>query len=183
MRLIRAAVRLFQERGYHGTGTADILVAARAPRGSLYHHFKAGKVELACAAATWLADEVTGRIEGLHSKGVAPSSLVESVARSTAAWLEATRYRQGGLLAALTASLGAEPSLGPAVATGYRRIEEAFVSVFAASGISARVAVALAQTTMVELEGGFLLARAHRDSNLLVERMLRVGKQIRSAGT
>jgi len=183
MRLIRAAVRLFQERGYHGTGTADILVAARVVRGSLYHHFKAGKVELACAAAAWLADEVAARIEGLQSKGVTPPRLVESIARSTAAWLKATRYRQGGLLSALTAGLGAEPSLVPAVATAYRRIEEAFASVFAASGIEARVAATLAQTTMVELEGGLLLARAHQESNLLVERMLRVGKQIRSAST
>jgi TetR/AcrR family transcriptional repressor of lmrAB and yxaGH operons len=181
LRLILAAVRLFQERGYHGTGTADILLAARAPRGSLYHHFKGGKAELASAAAAWLADEVTSRIERLRSKGVASSKVVESLARASAVWLEATRYRQGSLLAALTAGLGAEPSLAPAVASAYCRIEEVFKLTFAASGIDARAAAALAQTTMVELEGGLLLARARRDSHLLVARMNRVSEQIRRA--
>ena len=181
LRLIRAAVRLFQERGYHGTGTADILLAARAPRGSLYHHFKGGKVELACAAAEWLADEVTLQIEHLRTTGVRASGVVESVARASAAWLEATRYRQGTLLAALTAGLGAEPSLAPAVAAAFRRIEKAFTRTFTASGIPANAAAVLAQTTMVELEGALLLARAHRDSQLLIERMSRIGRQISGA--
>jgi TetR/AcrR family transcriptional repressor of lmrAB and yxaGH operons len=181
LRLIRAAVQLFQERGYHGTGTNDILLAARAPRGSLYHHFKGGKAELACAAAAWLADEVTARIDDLHARGFASSKVVESVALASAAWLEATRYRTGSLLAGLTAGLGAEPSLAQAVASAYRQIEDTFSSTFAASGIDARAAAALAQTTMVELEGGLLLARVRRDSRVLVARMNRVRDEIRDA--
>lgn len=181
LRLIRAAVRLFQERGYHGTGTADILLAARAPRGSLYHHFKDGKVELAGAAAEWLADEVTLQIERLRATGAAPWTVVESMAHASATWLEATRYRQGTLLAALTAGLGAEPTLAPAVAAAYRRIEEAFTMTFTAAGIAANAAAALSQTVMVELEGALLLSRAHRNGALLVERMGGVGQQIRDA--
>ena len=38
-RLIRAAADLFRTRGYHGVGVADVLAAAHAPKGSLYHHF------------------------------------------------------------------------------------------------------------------------------------------------
>jgi TetR/AcrR family transcriptional regulator, lmrAB and yxaGH operons repressor len=50
-RLVATAARLFRQRGYNGVGIADILANARAPKGSLYHHFPAGKSDLALAAA------------------------------------------------------------------------------------------------------------------------------------
>ncbi|GFE64871.1 TetR/AcrR family transcriptional regulator [Litoreibacter roseus] len=52
-RLIANAARLFQERGYHGVGVAEILAASSAPKGSLYYHFPNGKADLALAAADW----------------------------------------------------------------------------------------------------------------------------------
>ncbi|CTQ49803.1 TetR/AcrR family transcriptional regulator [Jannaschia donghaensis] len=55
-RLIHSGVTLFQERGFHGTSVADILTAAQAPKGSLYHHFPAGKADLARAAAHLASD-------------------------------------------------------------------------------------------------------------------------------
>lgn len=57
-RLVRAAANLFRTRGYHGVGLADVLAAAQAPKGSLYHHFPNGKSDLALAAATWASDEM-----------------------------------------------------------------------------------------------------------------------------
>ena len=52
-RLITTAAALFRQKGYHGTGLTEILVAANAPKGSLYHHFPDGKSDLAMAAADW----------------------------------------------------------------------------------------------------------------------------------
>ena len=57
-RLIRSAAHLFRTRGYHGVGLNDLLADAKAPKGSLYHHFPAGKSDLALAAATWASDEM-----------------------------------------------------------------------------------------------------------------------------
>jgi TetR/AcrR family transcriptional regulator, lmrAB and yxaGH operons repressor len=51
--MIRAAADLMQRRGYVGTGVADILSKANAPRGSLYHHFPGGKREIALAAIAY----------------------------------------------------------------------------------------------------------------------------------
>ena len=57
-RLILSAATLFRTRGYHGVGLADLLAEAKAPKGSLYHHFPNGKSDLAMAAATWASDEM-----------------------------------------------------------------------------------------------------------------------------
>lgn len=50
-RIAREAALLFQRKGFHGTGTAEIIAAAGVPKGSLYHHFPNGKADLALAAA------------------------------------------------------------------------------------------------------------------------------------
>ena len=57
-RLTRAAANLFRNRGYHGVGLNELLTEARAPKGSLYHHFPNGKTDLAMAAATWASDQM-----------------------------------------------------------------------------------------------------------------------------
>ncbi|WP_298259901.1 TetR/AcrR family transcriptional regulator [uncultured Litoreibacter sp.] len=56
-RLVAAAALLFQRKGYHGVGVAEILEASEAPKGSLYHHFPNGKSDLALAAAHFAAQE------------------------------------------------------------------------------------------------------------------------------
>ncbi|MFA3916915.1 TetR/AcrR family transcriptional regulator [Ruegeria hyattellae] len=57
-RLIRTAAELFRRSGYNGVGLNELLTAANAPKGSLYHHFPNGKPDLALAAATWASDRM-----------------------------------------------------------------------------------------------------------------------------
>src|SRR5437762_2549986 len=48
-RILDASTDLFRRQGFAGTGIKQILTAANAPFGSLYHHFPGGKDELAVA--------------------------------------------------------------------------------------------------------------------------------------
>jgi len=52
-RIVEAGAELFRHKGYTGTGVKEIVAAARAPFGSLYHHFPGGKEELAEAIIRW----------------------------------------------------------------------------------------------------------------------------------
>lgn len=57
-RLVLNAALLFRQKGYHGVGVAEILARAKAPKGSLYHHFPNGKADLALAAADWASAQM-----------------------------------------------------------------------------------------------------------------------------
>ena len=55
--LVAAARRLFAEKGYHATGTPDLVAAAGVTRGALYHHFR-DKEDLFEAVFRQLAQEL-----------------------------------------------------------------------------------------------------------------------------
>ncbi len=62
-KLAWAAAKLFQEKGFHGVGLNEILASAGLPKGSLYHHFPNGKVDLALEAAAFTHRETTRIID------------------------------------------------------------------------------------------------------------------------
>src|SRR5436305_6580592 len=49
-RIIETSAELFRRQGYSATGVKQIVTAAKAPFGSLYHFFPGGKEELGAAA-------------------------------------------------------------------------------------------------------------------------------------
>ena len=49
-KLIDTMIDAMQRKGLHGVGLNELLAAADAPKGSLYHHFPNGKTELSVAA-------------------------------------------------------------------------------------------------------------------------------------
>src|ERR1700754_4976558 len=52
-RIVEAGADLLRVKGYTGTGVKEIVAAAQAPFGSLYHHFPGGKEELGEAVIRW----------------------------------------------------------------------------------------------------------------------------------
>jgi AcrR family transcriptional regulator len=49
-RIVRAMAELMRRQGYAATGINQLVEASGAPTGSIYHHFKGGKVAVAAAA-------------------------------------------------------------------------------------------------------------------------------------
>src|SRR5262249_60721628 len=45
--ILTAAAELMRHKGYGAVGMKDIVAASGAPIGSLYHHFRGGKVQIA----------------------------------------------------------------------------------------------------------------------------------------
>ena len=166
-RLIFAATRLFRQRGYDGTGLAEVLSEAGVPKGSLYHHFPAGKADLACAAADWTASEIIRVID--DSFQGAPD------------WRHGITtfcYKMAKLFDILN-SADACPIFGllfegPDQEKFRSHAEAAFSRIIAgaarhgqAHGLAAGAAHEAAETFMIGFQGSWTLARMRRNASVL----------------
>lgn len=115
-RLVRAAVGLFQQQGYHGTGVAAVLAATDLPKGSLYHHFPGGKEELAVATVEWLGAEVDTYLDRLLTDGADGIAMTLGIADYASRGL---RHTQGSLLTVLATE--AAPT-SPPIAAALRKV-------------------------------------------------------------
>ena len=161
-RLLTAAQRLFRKRGYHATGLNDILEAAQAPKGSLYHHFPGGKE----AIGVCVVEKISSGLLNL---------LVQSRARSTEAVLrqagaqmlldmEKTNFELCTLFASFAAERKTSPLLGLAVTLAYGELTAALEELLLRDGLTARLAKDKALLIVALVEGGLLLSQAQSDS-------------------
>ncbi|MFY8043743.1 MAG: TetR/AcrR family transcriptional regulator, partial [Rhodoferax sp.] len=65
-------------KGYHGVGLTELLSAAQAPKGVLYHHFPGGKAELAVAAIDAVVGQLTSGLDRLMRKNPDPVQALET---------------------------------------------------------------------------------------------------------
>lgn len=164
-RLIETAARLFRQKGYHATGLAEVLAAAGVPKGSLYHHFPEGKADLARAAADWTAGVVL--------------RIIEDSFRPAADWPQGTAtlcHKLARLFDTLdsadTCPISALLFDGPAE-SGFRDHAGVVLSRLAAAlaAHAARLGAVRpedsAEALLIAIDGGWTLARALRDSDVL----------------
>lgn len=77
-RIILAATRLFQLKGYHATGLNEILKESNAPKGSLYYYFPDGKEQLALESINLTKDFVEKIIEEKLAKIPDPAESIKN---------------------------------------------------------------------------------------------------------
>ena len=167
-RLLAAAIRLFQERGYHGAGLAEILEAAQAPKGSLYHHFPGGKPELAIMAIARIATDWEASLARRRARGTSAADVIRGLALAQARWLRATGWRQASLFASLAQGFIPEaPIVQETLARHATRRRALIAQVLAEDGVAESAGVAA--LAIAALDGGLLEARVQRDTAPLLE--------------
>jgi TetR/AcrR family transcriptional repressor of lmrAB and yxaGH operons len=92
--LLDSAALLFRRQGYAATGVNQILDAADVKAGSLYHHFPAGKQELAAAVVDSVGGGIEKRLRQMLDSGLPVSDIVDGWIDLLAAGL-ATDQRDG----------------------------------------------------------------------------------------
>ena len=166
-KLAWAAAKLFQEKGFHGVGLSEILTATGLPKGSLYHHFPNGKVDLALEAAAFTHREMTRIMDDAFRHA---GSYAEGAC--TLMFKLAKMFELMGLYTGcpITTILFA----GPGYDTFREKSAEYFEGWIAQMathgerlGADPVVARAEAERTFHMLQGGWTLARAKRDSDVL----------------
>jgi AcrR family transcriptional regulator len=177
-RIVQASAELFSRQGYASTGVKQIVTAARAPFGSIYHFFPGGKEEIGAEAI---------RRSGLLYELLIPAvfdpapdlvSGVRAFFTGAAEHLIETGYADACPIAtvALEISSTSEP-MREACADVFERWIQAGVPRFTGEGLSETVARDLVVGMISALEGAFVLARATRS----IESLTTAGELIAAA--
>jgi TetR/AcrR family transcriptional repressor of lmrAB and yxaGH operons len=166
-RILRAAIRLFQQRGYHGTGLSEILSEADAPKGSLYHHFPRGKAQLGVAAIESVAADYEALFARRRARGKRAAEIVRGLAAGQAKWLKDTQWREGGLFSVLAQGFAPDaPEVQRALARVYERRRELLEGALREDGV--KDAAGLAALALAALDGGMIQAEAVRNTEPLL---------------
>jgi AcrR family transcriptional regulator len=167
-RIVNASAELFRRQGYTGTGVKQIVTAADAPFGSLYHFFPGGKEQLgeevirrsgefyllledaifdpAPDLVTATRDFFAGAAETLRNTDYADACPIATVALEVASTSEPLRRATADVFESWIAAIE-------------RRAREA--------GISPKRSRELAVSVLALLEGAFVLCRASRSTEPL----------------
>jgi AcrR family transcriptional regulator len=167
-RIVGASAELMRRQGYNATGIKQIVTAARAPFGSIYHHFPGGKEQLGAEAV-----QASGRLyEQLIPAVFDPAPDLPTAVRTFFAGagehLVQTDYVDACPIAtiALEVSSTSEP-MRRACADVFESWIAAGTPRFTAAGLSPATARELVIAMICALEGAFVLARAGRSTEPL----------------
>jgi TetR/AcrR family transcriptional repressor of lmrAB and yxaGH operons len=164
-RLLAAASRLFQEKGYAATGLSEILRTAGAPKGSLYHHFPKGKAELTAAAMRGAGKTLRDALRQARASTPDAASAIEHFADTLAGWLESSSFTRGCPIATVVLECAPGPGdIAQTLQTALSRTIDLVAEMIEADGATPQRARALGEFTLAALEGALILARAQADA-------------------
>lgn len=159
-RLVQAMSRALQQRGYHGVGLAELLSAADAPKGVLYHHFPGGKQALAVAAIEATAAHITASLDRLVAHRADPLPTLAGWLAMAQSQLERSGFERGCPLA--TVALETTADDGPvraALAAAFDGIRARLAQLLVAAGLAEARASGLAALVVAAYEGALMQAR------------------------
>jgi AcrR family transcriptional regulator len=164
-RIVAASAELLRRQGYAATGVKQIVTAAQAPFGSIYHFFPGGKEQLGAEAI-----RESGKLYELLIPAVfdpAPDlvSAVRAFFAGAAEHLRETDYADACPIAtvALEVSSTSEP-MREACADVFDSWIAAGLPRFTAAGLDEDIAREVVIALIAALEGAFVLARATRST-------------------
>ena len=162
-RIINSSAELFRRQGYTGTGVKEIVAAANAPFGSIYHFFPGGKEQLGAEAIRTSGELYMRLFAAVAAQAPDVLSAVEAFFTGAAQTLRETDYADACPIAtvALEVASTSEP-LRAATAEVFESWIDGATAYFADAGIPRARARALALSMLSLLEGAFVFCRALR---------------------
>jgi TetR/AcrR family transcriptional repressor of lmrAB and yxaGH operons len=168
-RILKAAKQLFQQRGYYAVGTAEILQASHAPKGSMYHHFPDGKEQIAIEAVSTIRADVLALLRHLQLKGLSTADIVRALAKGMAHWLKQSEWREGTMLASTTVgSVPNLPKLHAAIKAAFDEWRSEIVAMLVKERWTKTAATTMAQTLLASIEGAMIIARVDQDERVVL---------------
>lgn len=161
--IVNAAVTLFRQQGYAGTGLNDIVDSSGAPKGSLYHYFPAGKASIAVAAVEEAGRRVAETLTRLAAETRSTADLLRAHARLLSGWMRQSGFRDGCPMTTVLLELAPRDR---SVAEAGRKAYAARIGIIRdkliADGFSTVRAERLAILCASALQGALIQARVER---------------------
>jgi len=160
--LLNGARQLLAEKGYAGMELRDVAERGHAPRGSIYHHFPGGKIQLAVEAAELEGREIRDLIErSLEERGLAAtlSAFGEMFRRRVKNQPE----RLGCPVAAAALARPEDAALAAAATKAFQSWEAPIAAALRDEGVAAKDAETFAGLVVSTVEGALVRARAAAD--------------------
>jgi TetR/AcrR family transcriptional repressor of lmrAB and yxaGH operons len=158
-RMVRSAVVLLARGGVQGASFAEVLAHSQAPRGSVYHHFPAGKAELVAAAIDHMGDQAGAILDTLT--GGSAGDVIDGFMAMWRALLERSGFAVGCSIAGVTVTADS-PDLLDRAAAVFRGWRDRLAVLLRDGGVGEADAGALATMMLAAAEGAVILARAER---------------------
>lgn len=178
--ILTAAAELMRRKGYAAVGMKDIAAASGAPIGSLYHHFRGGKVQIArealinAGAAYGLL--IPSIVDGFDDLGEA----IDDVFQQAADDMAKTGFANMCPVASVAAEVAdTVEDLRETTASVFTAWVDGGAAYFAARGLGQSTAREVTLALIAALEGGFVLARAMRTSEPLLAAGAALGPRYR----
>jgi AcrR family transcriptional regulator len=167
--ILTAAAELMRHKGYSAVGMKDIAAASGAPIGSLYHHFRGGKVQIAREAL----------INAGHAYALLIPSIVDAYTDLGEAIEAAFTQAADDMAGTGFANMCPVASVAAEVADTVEELRETSASVFqnwvdggsdyfASRGLGPSQAREVTLALIATLEGAFILARTLRSTEPLL---------------
>ena len=167
-RILDVTAELFRRYGYTGTGLKQVVTAANAPFGSLYHHFPGGKQELGAEVVRRSGRMYYELFETIFTAAPDPVTATDDFFAGAAAVLEATDYEDACPIATVALEVA---STNETLRLATAEVFESWITGasvhLVASGIDAQHARELAILLINLLEGAFILCRATRTTEAM----------------
>jgi AcrR family transcriptional regulator len=162
-RILVTTAELFRRQGYNGTGIKQIVDEARAPFGSVYHHFPGGKEQLG-AEVIRTAGAMYGQLmPAVFGPAPDPVTGTREFFRLAGVHLEESGWQDACPIAtvALEVASSNEP-LREATRDVFDSWVDGASAMLTGAGLSGEAARRMAIVFVCALEGAFILARAGR---------------------
>jgi AcrR family transcriptional regulator len=166
IRMLSSAVEVLRERGAAGVTIDEVLTRSGAPRGSVYHHFPAGRNQILIEALQYAGDSMTAAIDNAAAEG--PMALLRQFVDLWEGVLRESDFTAGcPVLAAAISCPDDEPRLAADAAKIFEHWRRALTRAFIADGFGETDASSLAITTLAAVEGAVVLCRSLRSAEPL----------------
>jgi TetR/AcrR family transcriptional repressor of lmrAB and yxaGH operons len=166
--IVQAALTLFRQRGYSGTGLNDIVELSGAPKGSLYHYFPEGKLSIAEAAVRLAGERGESTLADLSARHKSAGQLVRAYGVLLAGWMTQSKFRDGSpMTTALLETAPGDPSVTAAGREAFASWRRAISGKLIEAGVPAARAGRLAALVISTTEGSLIQARVEQSAAII----------------